>query len=515
MTQQPPGNPVPHMSPDQFRRLGREMVDFIADYWQSLEQLPVAPATRPGDVFNALPGAAPEAAAPTDEDWNRLLGDVGRLVIPNITNWQAPGFYGFFPANISGPAVLGELLAAGLGVQGMLWRTSPACTELETRVLDWLGQAIGLPSSFMSAANHSAIPAPVTQGGGVIQSTASEATLVALVAARRRALSHGADPASLVAYASTQAHSSVLKASMIAGLARDASDHTRLRFIATDRDHALDPDVLTATLRADRAVGLTPFFAVATVGTTSSTAIDPVDRIAAALAADAAGFTPWLHVDGAHAAAACICPEFRHFLNGVEHADSFCFNPHKWLLVNFDCDCFWTRDRATLIEALSVTPEYLRNTATDSGQVIDYRDWQIPLGRRFRALKLWFVLRHYGIQGLQAYIRRHVALAARLESLLAAMPHIELTAPRTCNLVCFALKARPDADQLALMERLNATGRFYLTHTALPVPAAPDSAGGSSRTRVTLRVAVGSPHTTEAHIDELAAAIAHHSNHVT
>lgn len=488
------GGSIPHMTPDQFRALGHRVVDFLASYMERVEDFPVLSPARPGDVAAALPPHAPEEGLPS---WDPVFGDLERIILPGLTHWQSPNFFAFFPCNASGPAILGELLSAGLNVNGMLWATSPAATELETRVLDWLRELIGLPEEFLSTS---------AAGGGVIQGTASESTLIAMLAARHRAW-HGLPareaapqpepPVSagsmsrkpiprLVAYASTQAHSSVIKAAMIAGIASSQDDREHIRLIDTDDTHAMRPEALAAAIREDIAAGRTPFYVCATVGTTSSTAVDPIDRIAEAIR----GTGCWLHVDAAHAGAACICPEHRWMLRGIEAADSICFNPHKWLLTNFDCDCFWTRDRRALVSALSITPEYLRNAASQAGAVIDYRDWQIPLGRRFRALKLWLVIRHYGAEGLRAYIREHVRIAGVFEGLVREDPRFEIAAPRTVNLVCFRLRG-PDALNRALMDRLNATGRIYLTHTSLNTPAGP---------RFTLRMAVGSTTTQERHI---------------
>ena len=473
---------VPHMTPDQFRVLGHRMVDAVADYMTRVDSMPVLPACKPGDVLRQLPTGAPQAPGGV-EGWDAIFADVERVILPSITNWQSPNFYGFFPANSSGPAILGELLAAGLGVQGMLWLTSPACTELEMRVLDWLVDALGLPDAFRHEPRHLA-PGSKPLGGGVIQSTASDATLVSLLAARERARRDGRS-GHLTLYTSTQAHSSVIKAAMIAGLATSPEDRTHLRLIDTDRAFAMDVAALETALRADLAAGRTPAYVCATIGTTSSTAVDPVADIAAALQRAGCERT-WLHVDAAHSGSALICPEFRPMSRGIEHADSFCFNPHKWLLTNFDCDCFFTRDRAALLGALSITPEYLRNAATDTG-AIDFRDWQVPLGRRFRALKLWFVIRHYGVEGLRAYIREHVRLAALFEELVRSDDRFEIVAPRTANLVCFRLKAGDDATK-RLLERVNSSGRLYMTHTVLPGVG------------YTIRMAIGATTTQEPHV---------------
>ena len=435
------------------------------DYHAGIGERPVRAQVSPGDVLASLPERAPDAPA-GDGQWDAILSDIERIVLPALTHWQSPGFFGYFPANGSWPAVLGDLLSTGLGVQGMLWQTGPAITEVETRMLDWMARLCNLPERFLSTG----------KGGGVIQGTASEATLVAMVAARHRLRTKrpAVNPADLVAYTSTQAHSSVLKATRIAGI-------ETLRLVPTDANHAMDAVALRELMARDTDIGLVPFYACATAGTTGSGAFDPIDEIASVrddLAPDA-----WLHVDSAWAGSAAVCPEHRWFLDGLERADSYCFNPHKWLLTSFDCDLFYVADKAALVDALTVTPEYLRNSASDSGAVIDYRDWQVPLGRRFRALKLWFVMRHYGAQGLQAHIRQHVAWAEWLDRAVQEDPRFELAAPRSLALVCLRLAGDRDADTRELMERANATGRALLTHTTLP-----DSDG---RQRYTIRVAIG------------------------
>ena len=371
-----------HMTPEEFRRYGRVVVDWIADYYERVESLPVLSQVKPGQIRASLPSEPPLQG----EAFETVLRDVDKLILPGITHWQSPNFFAFFPANTSGPSILGELLSAGLGVQGMLWATSPACTELETHVMDWLVDMLGLPSKFKSD----------QRGGGVIQDSASSASLCALLAARERAThfmsnQRGCD-GRLVAYASTQTHSSVEKGVKIAGLGQQ-----NLRAIEVDERFALRPDALIKQIEKDRRAGLIPCFVCATVGTTSSNAIDPLPEIGQICQREGL----WLHVDGAMAGTAAICPEYRHLQAGLEFADSYCFNPHKWMFTNFDCDCFYVADRAVLINTLSVLPEYLRNQATESGAVIDYRDWHVPLGRRFRSLKLWFVIRHYGVEGLR------------------------------------------------------------------------------------------------------------------
>lgn len=471
------------MSSDEFRRHAHALVDWIASYWDRLQahdpSLPVLSRVKPGEVAARLPGSAPEQGEP----WHDIFADVERIIMPGITHWQSPGFFGFFPANTSAPSVLGDLLSAGLTVQGMLWTTSPAVTELETRVLDWMARAIGLPAEFLSVSSTRA-DGVERRGGGVIEGTASEAVLVAMLAARARHADRRAGR--MVVYASSQAHSSVVKAAMIAGFADGPEDRVGMRLIGTDEAFRMDVGALEQAIQEDVAAGRIPVMVCATVGTTSSTAVDPVRAIGEVCRRHGV----WLHVDAAYAGSAAICEEFRWVVEGAELADSWGFNPHKWLLTNFDCGLFWTRDRASLLRALSITPEYLRNAASDAGAVIDYRDWQIPLGRRFRALKLWFVMRHYGLEGLRAHIRGHVRLAEHFESLVRSDDRFEIAAPRTLSLVCFRLKG-DDARSKRLLEWVNASGRVYMTHTVLPAP----------RAGFVLRMAIGGTFTRREDID--------------
>jgi len=458
-----------HMSPEEFRRWGHAAVDWIADYQQRVATLPVLSQVKPGELRAQLPAAAPEHGEPFDA----ILADVDRLIMPGITHWQSPNFFAFFPCNNSGPSILGELLSAGLGVQGMLWATSPACTELETHVLDWLVDMLALPGKFKSSAT----------GGGVIQDTASSAALAAVLAARERATGfqsneRGAD-GKLVAYVSTQTHSSVEKAVKIAGLGRQ-----NLRLIEVDERFAMRPEALARQIAADRQAGLVPCFVAATIGTTSSNGFDPLPEIGRICQEQRL----WLHVDGAMCGTAALCPEYRHFQAGLELADSYAFNPHKWMFTNFDCDCFYVADRAALIKTLSILPEYLRNQATESGAVIDYRDWHVQLGRRFRALKLWFVIRHYGVEGLRHHIRRHVELAQQFAAWVQASARFELAAPAPLNLVCFRHRAGDDFNR-RLLERLNRSGTVYLSHTVL-------------HGRFTLRLCVGQTNTEARHVAE-------------
>ncbi|MGH7969883.1 MAG: pyridoxal-dependent decarboxylase, partial [Limisphaerales bacterium] len=429
--------------------------------------LPVLAHVKPGEIRASLPPSPPQKG----EAFETIFADFNKLLLPGITHWQSPNFFAYFPANNSGPSILGELLSAGLGVQGMLWATSPACTELETHVLDWLIEMLDLPKRFHSAG----------AGGGVIQDSASSAVLCALLAARERATGfetnrRGCD-GKLVAYTSPHAHSSVEKTVKVAGLGRD-----NLRLVSADRNCTMDPEALKAQIRADRAAGLQPCFVSATLGTTSSNGFDPLPAIGRICIDEHV----WLHVDGAMSGTAALCPEFRHFQEGLELADSYAFNPHKWMFTNFDCYCFYVADRAALIKTLSVLPEYLRNQATESGAVIDYRDWQVPLGRRFRALKLWFVIRHYGVEGLRFHIRRHVQLAQEFAGWVTTSSDFELLAPVPLNLVCFAHRAGDEFNR-KLLEALNQSGRVYLTHTVL-------------NGRYALRFCVGQTHTEAKHV---------------
>ncbi|MFB2922874.1 MULTISPECIES: pyridoxal-dependent decarboxylase [Aerosakkonema] len=429
-----------HMSPEEFRQWGYKTIDWIVKYWENIENLPVLSQVEPGDIRAKLPENAPQ----TGESFEEILQDLDRIIVPGLTNWQSPNFFAFFPGAISGPAILGDLISGGVAIQGMLWITSPACTELETHVLDWLVDMLELPQQFKSAGT----------GGGVIHDTASSACLAALVAAREQA---NADINKLVAYISTQAHSSIEKGIKIAGLRRE-----NVRFIEVDRNYAMKPDVLEQCIEADLKAGLIPCYLAATVGTTSSNAIDPLP----ALGAIAQKYNIWLHVDAAMCGTAALCPEFRWIHQGMEFADSYCFNPHKWMLTNFDCTCFWVKDRTKLTQALSIVPEYLKNQATESGKVIDYRDWQIPLGRRFRSLKLWFAIRHYGVEGLQYYVRKHVALAQEFAEWVKSHPSFELVVNPPLNLVCFRYKGDDKANQ-TILDTINSSGKVYFTGTKL------------------------------------------------
>lgn len=458
------------MDAEEFRREGHRFVDWLADFHGTLASLPVRSQVAPGEVQAQLPPGPP--AHP--ESYTQILADLERVVVPGLTHWQSPSFFAYFPANISAASVLGELTSAAFGVQGMSWMTSPACTEIETKMMDWMRQALGLPAGF----------GPDGAGGGVIQDSASSATLCALLAARERATAGEtnrrglARTAPLVAYGTRHAHSSLEKAVRIAGVGSD-----QLRWVEVDDTHAMRPEALAACIERDVARGERPFFVNAVVGTTSTNAMDPLAPIGEVCAAH----DVWLHVDAAMSGVAALCPEFRHIHEGVDRADSYTTNAHKWMLTNFDCNLFWVRDRGALTGALGAYPEYLANRATASGAVIDYKDWQVPLGRRFRALKLWFVLRRYGTDGLAEMIRSHVSMAQEFAGWIDAHPAFELVVKPPLNLVCFRHRAGDEVGQ-RLLERLNDDGCMYLTHTRIDG-------------RYVLRMSIGAAATTRAHVE--------------
>ncbi len=454
-----------------FRRHAHAAVDWIADYFEGIEELPVRAAVRPGEVAGQLPDRPPGQG----EDMAAIFADFERIVLPGMTHWQHPSFFAYFPANASPPSVLAELLTAALGAQCMLWQTSPAASELEDRVLEWLRQMLDLPGGMR----------------GVIQDSASSATLVALLSARERATGGrgnrdglavlGGEGARLAVYCSAEAHSSVEKAARVAGFGSGA-----LRRVDTDDGFAMRADRLAAEIAADRAAGVTPVCVVATLGATSTGAHDPLAAIAEVCQVHGV----WLHVDAAWAGSALLLPEERGIAAGVAGVDSFVFNPHKWLLTNFDCSAYFVRDPAALERALALVPAYLE---TPGAKVTDYQNWSVPLGRRFRALKLWFVIRSYGVDGLRAILRRHIEWARELERDIAAHPDFELVAPRSLALLVFRYvspgKSVPaiDAQNAALVERINDGGAAYLTATRV-------------RGRIAIRLAIGQLRTTRAHV---------------
>ncbi|MDF1486735.1 pyridoxal phosphate-dependent decarboxylase family protein [Tessaracoccus caeni] len=460
-----------HMGSEEFKAYGHEVIDWIADYWASLESKPVGSTVSPCAITQALPQSAPEEA----EDFSAVMADLDSVIMPGITHWQHPRFFGYFPANTSPAAVLADLLSSGIGAQGMMWATSPAMTELEITVTDWLGQAIGLPDEFLHRGGT---------GGGVIQDTASTATMAALLAALHRT-SHGRyrkegqGEARYRIYASAQAHSSIQKAALLTGLGE-----LNVQLVPENKvTQRLKVEHLASVLEADRMAGVRPAMIVAAVGTTSTGAVDDVR----ALGELAREYGAWLHIDAAWAGVAAICPEHRDLLDGVaEYADSVVVNPHKWMLTTFDCSVLWSRDKTSLIGSMSNLPEYLRNKATESGAVVDFRDWHPQLGRRFRSLKLWTVLRTYGLEGIREHLRSSIARAEHFEQLLQAGGRFTQPVPRSLALVVFQLDN--DDDTLAVMDKLNESGEAYVTHTRV-------------NGRAALRLAVGSLHTTDEDID--------------
>lgn len=460
------------MDNESFRRHAHEIVDWMADYMGDVESYPVRAQVKPGDIAAQLPLAAPDAPAPMAD----IFRDFKDIVMPGITHWQHPNFFAYFPANSSPPSVLAEMLTATVAANCLLWQTSPAATEMETRILDWLRQMIGLDDGFT----------------GVIQDSASSASLCAILTARERATDwrtnesglSGAPP--LAIYASTETHSSVEKDAGIAGIGRQF-----VRKVPVDSNFAMRPDALIRAIATDRADGVTPALVVATLGTTGVGAVDPLRAIGEICERE----NIYLHVDAAWAGSALILDDYRWMIDGIEAVDSFVFNPHKWLLTNFDCSAHFIRDPDALIRTLSILPEYLKTkTADDSGAVIDYRDWSVPLGRRFRALKLWFVLRSYGVDGLRRMIADHIAWTAELADLVAAAPDFEIAAAR--NLALFNFRYRPasldnaaeiDALNENLLNAINDDGRIYLTQNRV-------------NNRYVIRFCVGQTNTTRDHV---------------
>lgn len=452
------------MTPDEFRRHGYAMIDWLAGYMERVGDLPVQSRVEPGWIRRMLPERAPEEP----EDFEAIAADLDRIVLPGLTNWVSPGWFAYFPCTTSGPGMLGELVAAGLDQQGMLWATSPVCTELETVVVDWMVDLLGLPASWKTT----------DRGGGVMQQTASDAAHVALVVARDQAQRRGAGIEQCVAYTSSQAHSSIEKGARVAG-------YGHIRLMEVDEFYAMRPDVLEEAISRDLASGLVPTFVCSTVGSTATTAIDPVREIGRL--ARRRGM--WHHVDAAFAGNAMLCEEFRHHQDGLELVDSYTVNPYKWTPMTFDGSLFFVADRRPLIQALSILPEYLRNEASESGRVIDYRDWHVALGRRFRSLKMWFVLRYYGASNIRAGIRTHVEWARKFAARIEEDERFDLVAPAPFSLVCFRHRAGNGATE-ALAAEVNRSGHSYLT---------PSRVDGLSF----LRVSIGQVNTRAEHIDRL------------
>lgn len=455
------------MEKEEFRRLGYGMVDWVADYLEEVREYPVRARVEPGDISGRLPAEAPLEGQPMDS----IMEDFERLILPGMTHWQHPGWFAYFPANNSPPSILAEILTAGMGAQCMLWQTSPAATELEEVVMEWLRGMLGLPEDMR----------------GVIQDTASTATLCALITAREKATEFRSNEEGLrddlTIYASEETHSSIEKAAKIAGYGRQ-----NVRFIPTDDNYALVPALLEKAISQDIDRGLTPACVVATLGTTSSTAVDPLP----AMARICRRHGIWLHVDAAFAGSAAILPEHRDMMEGMDEVDSFVFNPHKWLMTNFDCSAYFVRDPSLLERTFQIKPEYLKTR--EPAPVRNLSDWGLQLGRRFRALKLWFVIRYYGVKGLQEILREHIRLARLFQGWIEADPRFRIMAPVNLSLVCFRYddgSSRSQLDQInrELLERINATGRVFLTHTSL-------------RDKFVLRLAIGQRTTREEHVRE-------------
>jgi aromatic-L-amino-acid/L-tryptophan decarboxylase len=446
------------MSPEEFRRHGHEVVDWIADFLAHPEKFPVMPRIAPGDLTDALPSSGPERGEPMDA----ILADFRDKIVPAATQWNHPGFMGYFATTATGPGILGEMLTAALNTQGFLWKTSPAVTELEQVTLDWLRQWLGLPDPLF----------------GIIFDTASTSTLHAIAAARQcvdpdtRTLGGARG---MVLYTSEQAHSSVEKGALALGIGQE-----NVRKIAVDELFRMRPEALEVSIRRDVDSGLRPFCVVATAGTTSTSSIDPTPRIADI----AERYTLWLHLDAAYAGTAALAPELRHVLDGAARADSIVVNPHKWMGVPIDLSVLYTRKPGVLRSAFSLVPDYLKTG--DNPRAVNLMDYGVPLGRRFRALKLWFVMRYYGREGIAARVRDHVAWARELSSDIAADPRFEISAPVPLSLVCFRLKADDDANR-ALLDRVNASGEALLSPTTL-------------HGRFVLRLAIGNHGTTREHV---------------
>jgi aromatic-L-amino-acid/L-tryptophan decarboxylase len=458
---------VAEIGPQEFRALGHAVVDWIAAYRERVGDLPVRGPIEPGAVRARMGGPLPERPQPLDG----LLGTLDEVVVPASVHWQSPNFFAYFPANASLHSLLGDLLSGGFGTQGMLWSTSPAATEVEQALMDGLADALGLDPAFRFDGG----------GGGTIADSASSAALVALLAALHRSdprwREDGVDGTERV-YVTAETHSSLAKAVRVAGLGDRA-----LRVVQASL--AMSPDALAAAIDADVAAGLRPVLVCPTIGTTGTGVVDPVRAVAGV----ARPRGVWVHVDAAWAGVAALCPEHRDLLDGVELADSFCTDAHKWLLTAFDASLLWVRDAGALPGALSITPEYLRDAASESGAVVDYRDWQVPLGRRFRALKLLSVINGYGLAGLRAHIRGHVALAADLAGWVRDEPGFALAAPPSLGLVCLRLEAG-DAATRAVMERVNTSGDALLSHTVVDG-------------RYVIRVAIGATATEASHVAAL------------
>lgn len=458
------------MDNTEFREWAHRLADRMSDYYEHIEEYPVKSIVKPGEILAQLPAAPPAES----EDMTQIMSDFESIIMPGITHWQSPNFFAYFPANGSYPSILAEMLTASLGTQCMLWDTSPAAAELEERVMSWLKSMTGLPATW----------------SGVIQDTASTSTLSAILSARERITAFEINDKGfsgnekLRVYCSTETHSSVDKAVKIAGIGRK-----NLVKIPTDSRYRMDATMLKKAIAEDIAAGFKPLCVVATLGTTGCTSVDPLKEIAAVC--EESGI--WLHVDAAYGGTALLLPEYRWMIDEIEKADSFVFNPHKWMFTNFDCSAYFVKNKESLISTFEILPEYLKTG--NHGLVNDYRDWGIQLGRRFRALKLWFVIRSFGVTQLQEKIREHITIARWLEQQVIANRDFEIMAPVPLSLVCFRYRPscivgtenlnRVNED---LLRKLNASGKIFLTHTKL-------------KGQYTLRMSIGGTLTTQQHVE--------------
>ena len=436
------------MDKKDFRKNAHLMVDWMADYLEEKEKYPVSPNVKPGDIYKQLPDQAPEQG----ESFNEIFKDFEDIIMPGMTHWQHPSFFGYFPANNSEPSILAEMLMSTLGAQCMSWITSPAATELEEKVLDWMRDAKGICSTWK----------------GVIQDTASTATLSALLAARERASKYQINQNGFKGdekfrvYSSEHVHSSIDKALKISGIGQN-----NLVRIPVDSSYAMLPEALEAAIKKDIADGYTPLCLISALGTTSSTAIDPIGPLG--LICEKYGI--WHHIDAAYAGTALLLPEFQWMIAGHETADSYVFNPHKWMFTNFDCTVLYLKEPHYLVNTFSLTPEYLKSNL--DGEVNNYRDWGIQLGRRFRALKLWFVIRSYGLEGIREKLRKHMQLAQDMKEIIQGHDQMEILAPVPLNTICFRFfDPSYSLEELNLinenwMNSINQTGRAFFTHTKL------------------------------------------------
>ncbi len=455
---------------DEFQKYAHQVVDWMVDYYRNIESYPVKSAVEPKEVLASLPDTPP----PDSESMQSILKDFEQLIIPGMTHWQSPNYFAYFPANASFPSLLGEMLTATLAAQCMIWDTSPAAAELEEQMMNWLKQMTGLPSDW----------------AGVIQDGASTATLTALLTAREVKTDYRINREGFTTedqfriYCSTETHSSIEKAVKIAGFGRNS-----LVKIGVDQDLAMRPEALETAIISDLKQGLQPIAVIAALGTTGTTAIDPLGPIAQVCQKHKI----WLHVDAAYAGTVLLLEEYRWMIEGIDGVDSFVFNPHKWMFTHFDCTAYFVKNQEALVKTFEILPEYLKTDTT--GQVNDYRDWGIPMGRRFRALKLWFVIRSFGVKGLQHKIRRHIELAKLFEDWIEAHPDFQLMARRQLNVVCFKFhpagnNSAQDIDDLneELERQLNASGKIFLTHTRVDK-------------QYTLRMVIGQTQVEQNHIE--------------